>query len=454
MIELSRNQKFIILFLLLVLLIPFLYLFGFVHPIADDLGFAYQSQQAPLLDVLAHLYHKTNGLYTGNLIMLLFPFSLTDLLYYRLFLVCAFLLFALSIYYLINVIFPLLKLIDKTIVSLFFLLTILSSTTHLSEAFYWQTSVVYYQLSLTLVLFYLGLLIQYFQRKFILNKVIHQLMLVLLLVFIIGIKESIALIMGFVSALLFYYSFFKTKEDKLFFLTQLIVAVSCIAVVVLAPGNDYRMANYTNTKNFSHSLLYTTMQMGRFTLKWVVALSGILFVFIVAELHQKASPILKKLNWKIASVIFLGILFLCIFPAYWATGILGQHRTLNIASLFFVLFLLVLAINQGAYFTKHIPFNFIKKMGFFCLVFLLAGNGGMVVSDILSGSVKNYDKQLTERAELILQTHSTAKLPLLVNTPKSLFVVDIQQDTSHWINKAYLLEVKSVNSSEFHDDNK
>jgi len=133
---------------------------------------------------------------------------------------------------------------------------------------------------------------------------------------------------------------------------------------------------------------------------------------------------------------------LCIFPAYWATGILGQHRTLNIASLFFVLFLLVLSINQGAYFTKHISFNPTKRIAFFCLVFLLVGNGGMVVSDILSGSVKNYDKQLTERAELIQQTQSTANLPLLVNAPKSLFVVDIQADTTHWINQSYLLEVK------------
>jgi len=292
--SISTKQKNIILFLLLGLLGPFLYLFGFAHPIADDLGFAYQAQQAPLWEVLANFYYKTNGLYTGNFIMLLFPFSLTDLLYYRVFLMGAFLLFSLSIFYVINVVFPTIKLVDKTIISLFFLLTVLSSTTHLSEAFYWQTSVVYYQFSLTLVMVYLGLLIQYFQQKFILNKIIHQFMLVFMLVFIIGIKESIALIMGFVAALLFYYSYFKTKEDKTFFLVQFIIALIGISVVAFAPGNDYRMENYSNTKNFNHSLLYTVMQMGRFTLKWVVALSGILFVFIVKELSQKATPILKK----------------------------------------------------------------------------------------------------------------------------------------------------------------
>ncbi|MGE3652696.1 MAG: DUF6056 family protein [Flavobacteriales bacterium] len=440
--EFSNNQKRIVLLVLLGLLAPFLYLFGFVHPVADDLGFAYQAQQAQLWEILVNFYHKTNGLYSGNFIMLLFPFSLTDLLQYRLFLVINFLFFGVAIFYLIHVVFSGLTLLDKSIVSLLFLLTVLSSTTDLSEAFYWQTSVVYYQLSLTLMLFYLGFLVQYFQRKFILNKVIHQLILILMLVFIIGIKESIALIMGFVSALLFYYSYFKFKEGKLFFLVQLIVALSCIAVVAFAPGNDYRMANYSNTKNFSYSILYTIMQMGRFTLKWIIAFSGILFVFVLAELHQKATPVLKKLDWKIALIIFLGILFLCIFPAYWVTGILGQHRTLNIASLFFVLFLLTLTINQGAYFAKYVQFNFAKKLGVFCLVFLLAGNGGMVVSDIFSGSIKNYDKQLSERAELIQQTQSTAELPLLVNAPKSLFVVDIQQDTTHWINQAYLLEIK------------
>lgn len=442
MMDLSNNQKRIVLAVLMVLLAPFIYLFGFVHPIADDLGFAYQSQQAPLWEVLVNFYYKTNGLYTGNLIMLLFPFSLTDLLQYRLFLGVNFLFFGAGIYYLIHIVFSGLKLLDKTIISLLFLLTVLSLTTHLSEAFYWQTSVVYYQFSLTLVLFYLGFLVQYFQQKFIVNKIIHQVILILMIALVIGIKESIALIMVFVAVLLFYYSYFKSKEDKLFFLVQLIVALSCIAVVAFAPGNDYRMANYSNTHNLRYSMLYTFMQMGRFSLNWLIALSGILFLFIVAELHQNANPIVKKLNWKIVLVVFLGVLFLSIFPAYWVTGILGQHRTLNIASLFFVLFLLILSVNQGAYFVKHIPFNFIKKLGFFCLVFLLAGNGSMVVSDILSGRIKNYDKQLTERAELILQTHSTAKLPLLINAPKSLFVVDIQQDTSHWINQSYLLDIK------------
>jgi hypothetical protein len=66
----------------------------------------------------------------------------------------------------------------------------------------------------------------------------------------------------------------------------------------------------------------------------------------------------------------------------------------------------------------------------------------MVVLDIFSGRIKSYDKQLTERAALITKTKSTAHLPLLTNVPKSLFVVDIQQDTTHWINQSYLLGVE------------
>lgn len=437
--EVPQKQKLLILFLLLVLLLPFLYLFAFTHPIADDLSFGYQAKQAPLFDVLLNSYFYSNGLYSGNFFMFLFPISLNELLYYRLFLLGCFMLFCTSIFYFINTVFPTINKLDKIIISSFFVLTVLGSTTHLSEAFYWQTSVIYYQLSLTFVLFYFGLLIQYFQQPFIFNKSIHQILLVLMLILIIGMKEPIALIMGFIAVLLFYYSQFKTKENKTFFIIQLFVAIIFISILVVAPGNDFRMGVYPDNKNFSRSLLFTIMQMGRFTATWLFACSGIVFVFIVAELHQKAVPLLKKLSWKMALIVFFGILFLCIFPAYWATGILGQHRTLNVASLFFILFLLVLAINKGEYFMKLIPFSFHKKGLFFCVVFLIAGNGFMVVLDIFSGRVNSYDKQLTERANIIAKTHSTAKLPLLANVPKSLFVVDVQQDTSHWINQAYLL---------------
>lgn len=435
----STKQKLIITILLLILLTPFLYLFAFAHPIADDLSFGYQAKQAPLFDVLVNSYFYSNGLYTGNLFMFLFPISLNELVYYRLFLVTCFVVFCASSFYFITTVFPSIKHLDKIIITLFFVLTVLGSTTHLSEAFYWQTSVIYYQLSLCFALCYFGLLIQYFLQSFIFNKTVHQIILVLMLILIIGMKESIALIMGFIAALLFYYSRFKTKENKMFFTIQLLVALVFISILVFAPGNNFRMAAYPNNKNFSRSFIYTILQMGRFSATWLFALSGIVFVFIVAELHQKAVPLLKKLDWRITLLVFFGILFLCIFPAYWATGILGQHRTLNIASLFFVLFIFVLAINKGKYFMKLIPFSFYKKGLFFCIVFLVAGNGFMVVLDIFSGRVKNYDKQLTERAVLITKTKSTAHLPLLTNVPKSLFVVDVQQDTSHWINKAYLL---------------
>lgn len=111
--------------------------------------------------------------------------------------------------------------------------------------------------------------------------------------------------------------------------------------------------------------------------------------------------------------------------------------------MFFVLFLLVLAINKGEYFKKLFSISIIKKTIIFCVAFLIAGNGFMVVLDIFSGRVKGFDKQLTERAKIITTTHSTANLELLTNIPKSLFVVDIQQDTSHWINKAYLLGIEN-----------
>lgn len=440
--EISNQQKLILISLLLVLLLPYLYLFGFVHPIADDLGFGYQSKQAPLLGVLINSYKTSNGLYSGNFFMFLFPFSLTDLLPYRLFLVFNFFFFFSGIYFLINAIFSSLQKIDKTLLSLCVMLAVLGSTTHLSEAFYWQTSVVYYQLGLTFTLYYFGVLARYIEEKFIINKTIHQALLLFVLVLIIGIKEPIALIMGFITFLLFVNSLFNPKNERAFFTVQLVVALIFITFLILAPGNGFRLAQYSNNKNFSHSIFYTLMQMGRFSLEWLAALSSIFLVFIVANYHQQALPLLKKLNWKIALFIFLGVLFLCIFPAYWATGILGQYRTLNIASLFLVLLAVFFGIRYGAYFQQQLTFSFTKRVVIFCLVTAMVGNGATVFNDIFSGKIADYDKQLKERVVLVQTTKSVANLPVLTKVPESLFVVDVQPDSTHWINKSYLLGLK------------
>lgn len=440
--EFTNKHKYVLILFLVVLLLPYLYLFGFVHPIADDLGFGYQAKQAPLLNVLINTYKTSNGLYSGNFFMYLFPFSLTDVWSYRLFLLTNFFLFFSGVFFLINTIFNAAQKTDKLLLSLCVLLAILSSTTHLAEAFYWQTSVVYYQLGLTFLLFYLGFLLRYFENIFLGNKKVHQALLLVLVAIIIGIKEPLALIMGFIAVLLFINSFYKIKNEHFFLTIQMIIAGIFIVFLMIAPGNEYRMANYTNNKNFSYSFSYTFMQMARFVIEWIGALSSVFLVFVVAFYHEQVNPLLKRIKTSWAISIFLSILFLCIFPAYWVTGILGQHRTLNIASLFFVLMAVYFGIRFGAYFQKHITFSFTKRVTIFCLVSVMVGNGAMVFKDIISGKVASYNQQLNERAMQIHQTKSAANLPKLINAPKSLFVVDVHADSTHWINQGYLLEYK------------
>jgi hypothetical protein len=218
-----------------------------------------------------------------------------------------------------------------------------------------------------------------------------------------------------------------------------IIAISCAAVVVFSPGNETRLASYTSNKDLVTSFFMSFLQMGRFLAGFIFSFSGLFYFLFVACFFPLSTTVLKPLKPHYLFIGFIAILFLSVFPAYYATGILGQHRTLNIAALFYILFITLFALKIGNELKERLPRKSKKMIVYFILFFFIFGNGRTVVLDLISGRAQEYDKQLQQRYITLKENHSGTINKLNVR-PKSIFVIDVETDSTHWVNQAYLLK--------------
>ena len=435
---LDKKYSSWILGVLILLLIPFIYLLLFTHPIADDLAFGHQAKTTDLFTQLRSTYLNWNGRYSGNFFIQLFPISIDNLLFYRLILFVSFSLFIISFYTFIKSIFIKTKAVNLWSITLLGMLAYLSILPTLAEGFYWYTSVIYYQLSLVFFLFFSALAINFVKKQFLIHKVFHIGLTIFLLVVSIGMNESIALIISFICTSFFIGSLITRSKNTAFLATLTVVAISCAAIVVFSPGNAYRMAAYPDNKDIITSLFMSFLQMGRFLAGFIFSFSGLFYFLFVACFFPLSTTILKQLKPHYLFIGFIAILFLSVFPAYYATGILGQHRTLNIAALFYILFLTIFALKIGNELKERLPRKHQKMIIYFVLFFFIFGNGRTIALDLISGRAQEYDTQLKKRSNT-LKVKKSAKINKLTANPKSLYVIDVEDDSTHWVNQAYVL---------------
>lgn len=436
---LEKKYSSWILSALILLFIPFIYLLLFTHPIADDLAFGHQAKTTDLFNQLQSTYLNWNGRYSGNFFIQLFPISIDNLLFYRLLLFISFSLFVVSFYTFIKSIFIKTKAVNLWAITLLGVLAYLSILPTLAEGFYWYTSVIYYQLSLVFSLFFSALAINFIKQQFLLHKVFHLGLTIFLLIISIGMNESVALIIPFTCTSFFVGSLITKSKNSTFLAALTIIAISCDAVVVFSPGNATRLASYSNNKDLVTSFFMSFLQMGRFLAGFIFSFSGLFYFLFVACFFPLSTTFLKPLKPHYLFIGFIAILFLSVFPAYYATGILGQHRTLNIAALFYILFITLFALKIGNKLKERLPRKPQKMIVYFILFFFIFGNGRTVVLDLISGRAEEYDEQLQQRYITLKENHS-AKMHKLNVRPKSIFVIDVETDSTHWVNQAYLLE--------------
>jgi hypothetical protein len=300
-------------------------------------------------------------------------------------------------------------------------------------------------LGLILAIFYWAFLTKLIKGN---AKVGYWLLSGLLLFIVCGFNEVLTLLMSFILGLLTIVSWkHQTIRKKISF--QFLLCLLFTALVVFSPGNAYRQAAYENAHQFFYSSLYSMLQVGRFTLLWVgsipLLVGSIFFISWLNKEQNSWTPLISNyLNRWISLVLLLVVVFICVFPPYWSTGMLGQHRTLNIAYYFFILMWFVNLMVWHPYLgkIKLLLLNGSKRTLFWIVILIgIIGtrNGYYSLKDIFTGDAYQFDEQLKTRFNTFENEAGASDKEIVIQQirtkPKTLFVTEITNNPDDWVTQ-------------------
>lgn len=454
----KKNQlKSIIIVLVLLILVPYLLLFGYCHPAGDDYSYAVLGSEPNFIKSLLDEYNLWNGRYTSNIFVLKgsLVYFYNSVYFYRCSLFIIFILFYFTIFKFIQSItgnyigvgYP-------AFFSLLFFVLYLYQMPILSEGIYWYTGIVTYQLGIIFFLWLIILQLKYIGKIFIVNRIIHFVLLMIAAFLVVGFNEVLMLFIVLFYCILIQVYWTKYKQKRISFFILFLIVVGSIFIVYFAPGNTLR-STYFEGKSHQlwHSLLFSVLQCGRFIFEWlsngVILLLSIAFISLHSKIEKHIfmfSPDFPISRW--FSLFSLPIvIFISVFPAYWSTGIMGQHRTVNVAYFFFILLWFInlsIWINHSPIIFSRFKVSNIKYLFLLSLLIILfSKNTRIAWGDILSHSASKFDNQMSERylelnkAKYLISKPSNVYITKLNVKPRSIFLYDISDDTNYFPNVCY-----------------
>lgn len=431
------------------------YLGRYAHPMADDFSYALKDASNGAWSAAAWEYAHWNGRYASNFLVLFGPMrgGFEAITLYR---AVPAILLALSLagaYALLRALFsPGLTRSEAAVGALAWTTLFAHLMPDMPEGFYWYTGSVTYQLPNALYLFALALLIRGIRN----NTLWVMLAIGALLVFIIGCNEVIMLLVVVASLLAGAWSFRRNLRWRSASVIISVLIIGCALLVILAPGNEGRGSLFPERHLLFHSLGMSLLQTARFSLEWISCPALLLLSVIWWMNHRYLAQRIPLIGygfgldpWTSVPALFATI-FLCVFPAYWSTGILGQHRTANVACFFFLplwfVNLSVFAARFGGTILRlhdtdrrHVTAALLLLIA---LDFGFTGNSGQAIKDLVTGRAERADEQLWKRYDMLREAAETpqriATIPFIEDPPKSLYVLDLR-DRRFLVNQDYAL---------------
>ena len=425
--------------------VPFLYISIYTHPANDDFIYAYRSMNTNLWDGCLSEYMNWGGRYFTNFLVLINPIGYHSFTLYRIVPVIMIIQLILSFYFLTGSIPVINKNIRLKFAFTFLIVAVyLNNMPIISEGIYWYTGSVAYLGGIILSVYIMALLIRLTLEQIFINTFIHSFLIFLLIFLAAGTNEVIMIYIILLCSLAVYLK--NNIYTKLF----LIFSVLCGLIAFFAPGNSVRAEFFPDNHHFFYSCVMAAAQTLRFTVNWLsngtLIISSLIIISILKQLNKTDLLIIKSMLPP--AIYFLiagtGLIFISAFLPYWATGILGQHRTLNVSCLFFIIFfilgLLSFFINNEKYFQLLPDLQYLKYIiGIFILLLIVSGNGLKVNSDLISGKAISFDKQMETRYNIIRNSDGPVYLTKIKNPPASIFVLDITPDSKNAQNICYAL---------------
>jgi hypothetical protein len=421
----------------------FFYLTFFIHPSGDDFTYAFLELKSPFFKAYFDEYFLWNGRFTSNFFVLKNPltFGFNNIWLYRVVVFCLQFLLLTSIFLILNLVKSFFNLKSRIFISFFLFLSYLLLIPALNEGFYWYTGLVTYQLAIILSLLYLYSLFFRF-------SVLRIFFIIFLQACIIGLNEVVILYLIIFHFLIFL--FYSKHPKKKYFILLSFTSIIFGLIVYLAPGNSIRESYFQNkSHHFLFSFYMSFLQTLRFSLVlnsgFLLFVSAFVFYFKISTFQYFIDLNSKKVFFFIIPLFIFSALFISVFPAYWTTGIMGQHRTVNFAfficiPLLFYWYLLI--INKFKIFFNKL-YLYLRKFSIliFLLSMLLTKNLIGIVSDIkdhkeFKFNNENFDRYINMENQLKYKKKDVF-LSKLKTHPFSIFIYDLEKDPNQLVNIGY-----------------
>ena len=419
----------------------------FARPAGDDFCYGFYSLHFPYSEAFAMASEQINGRFSASALILLNYSAIQSSQLYPLLPLALLLLTIFSFSYFINSLSRTKNWGTSVAGGLLITALYLHDLPKISEAYFWWPGAISYTLPACLALIYGSYLTQLTRHSYTTRQLPGIGLLALLLISLWGFSEIILLYLLVFHALLLWV---RWKKVPLYLYGMVLLNVLGIFWLFHSPGNQTRMEIIGMEPDIVKSTLYSGMQAARFQLTWLSDLplwiaSGIWLIWWQPKMFQLKLPKLIR-SWGIWLIPSL-LLFLAAFPAYWGTGILGQHRTINLAFFFFLTWwVLVLVLLQPR--LQALTLSIRQRLGpqrlpilslLLIILLLITGNGWQVMQDLTLGSAAHYATQSDSRGRALEENRRTDSLTLsaIDSPPPTLFVIDLQKGADHWLNGCY-----------------
>jgi len=441
MSQLLKYKNAFILLLLVAALLPYFIVCFYSLPFADDFcnGWTASENIGPVQKFLDQ-YLNWDGRFAADALMNLHPILTGNIMVCQIWLL--FPLLATVI-----IIFILLKKIVRdgimtSIVTLLIVLFYLCYQPNITEGNYWFIGVYNYFISNLLLILQVGILYSSFSAKSTLVRSLLQLLSIICLIASIGFNEVGAFLIPvyyFIALITHPLSYIKNRK---IIAIHFGVAFIAAAFVFLSPGNAGREHEFPERFQLMHSLWYASMQTVRFIGTWFLSVPFITLSLLVLMYADKIqNPFIRRTDYRLTLAILLFTVYSGAFLPYFATGILGQHRTINYVFFYFIFLWLAFLISVSIKFSlRDKMVTFVNERWTFTLIIIsiilmaLTGNSYRILNDFTTGSFTKYDAEFIERQNTILANNGAPITPLK-NIPSTFRVVDVKSDTSWWVDK-------------------
>ncbi len=451
-------MKKLSIFIILAIL-PFIVLAAFVNPLYDDYSYANNVLRVGFYDAQINLYHQWAGRYFSNILLSLNPIVWGNFTLYKIVPLFIIWLTYASIFCFIQTLLKKslemsIKLCGAGLLTVLFL----NGMPDPLDGIYWIPGSLSYQFANILTFFLLALLMKAFENP---PKPRISLIIVsyFLIVAIVGSSETSMVFLLFIISSLTAVSFIQTSPNRWIWLGLWALTILCSFLVMASPGNEIRSLAFANRHQFFYSVGMALAQEVRFIATWITNPGFILISIFTVPMAQKLieeNELQKKyffLHPLISTALLLGLIFCGLFPPYWATGILGQHRSVNVAYFFFLIGWFLLLFNWVAYFNQkgvemefRLP-KFVYAIGLpLLLISLLATNNSReAVIDLVSGQASTYNQEMRQRSfqlaqcaqlsENVCKINEIQTFPNLISRKSYFNPISFNYERNYWILK-------------------